>query len=200
MTARQKGDESMAAKRKPEPMRTRITVPQADESVILWFSLQDDHSLSVRQLIRESIQRDGYIDVVNRPVDQQPRRGRPPQFETAIGASEFPQNGESRDLDNGVAAASNTDSAQGEESEPTSHADNPEFDIPAAGNVTEHAEAGDAAPESHNRAPEQPAESASTPEAEQITVPKAPAVPAAAPSSPEPASGIGASSLDAFLT
>lgn len=69
----------MAAKRKPEPMRTRLTVPAADQSVIDWLELQDDPSGSMRRLVRDSIEREGFTDVLNRPVDQLPRRGRPPQ-------------------------------------------------------------------------------------------------------------------------
>lgn len=63
---------------KAEPKRIRVNVPAADESVLAWFELQENHSLSVRQLIRASIERDGYIDVINRPVAQLPKRGRPP--------------------------------------------------------------------------------------------------------------------------
>lgn len=62
---------------KPEPKRYRVNVPAADESVLAWFELQENHSLSVRQLIRENIERHGYIDVVNRPVAQLPKKGRP---------------------------------------------------------------------------------------------------------------------------
>ncbi|MBT8163792.1 MULTISPECIES: hypothetical protein [Arthrobacter] len=58
----------MAAKRKPEPRRVRLTIPQADESALAWVDLQDDASGSMRALIRESIARDGYIDVINKPV------------------------------------------------------------------------------------------------------------------------------------
>jgi hypothetical protein len=46
---------------------------------------QYDISRSLQLLIRESIQRDGYIDVVNRPVEQLPRRGRPPQADSEPG-------------------------------------------------------------------------------------------------------------------
>ena len=63
---------------KTEPRRIRVNVPLADESVLAWFEIQENHSQSVRQLIRESIARDGYLDVVNRPVAQLPKRGRPP--------------------------------------------------------------------------------------------------------------------------
>ncbi|MFD4242744.1 hypothetical protein ACFWP3_14255 [Streptomyces sp. NPDC058525] len=61
-----------------EPRKVRWTVPAADTSVIEWLNEQADISQSIRLLIRESIQRDGYIDVFYKPVDQQPRRGRPP--------------------------------------------------------------------------------------------------------------------------
>lgn len=71
----------MVAKTKPDPRRVRLTIPAADESSQAWIDLQDDPSASMRMLIRESIQRDGYVDVVNRPVEQQPRRGRPPKSE-----------------------------------------------------------------------------------------------------------------------
>ncbi|MFD7661326.1 hypothetical protein [Streptomyces sp. NPDC059788] len=61
-----------------EPRKVRWTVPAADTSVIEWLNEQADISQSIRLLIRESIQRDGYIDVFFKPVDQLPRRGRPP--------------------------------------------------------------------------------------------------------------------------
>lgn len=66
-----------ASSTKPEPHRFRVSVPVADEAVVAWMNLQDDRSLSVRMLIRESIERLGYVDVVNRPVEQLPKRGRP---------------------------------------------------------------------------------------------------------------------------
>jgi hypothetical protein len=62
---------------RPQPQRFRVNVPVADEAVLAWMGVQDNHSLSVRMLIRESIERHGYIDVMNRPVDQLPKRGRP---------------------------------------------------------------------------------------------------------------------------
>ncbi|MDL5199633.1 hypothetical protein [Streptomyces sp. ALI-76-A] len=61
-----------------ESRKVRWTVPAADTSVIEWLNEQADISQSIRLLIRESIQRDGYIDVFYKPVDQLPRRGRPP--------------------------------------------------------------------------------------------------------------------------
>jgi hypothetical protein len=62
---------------KQQPHRFRVSVPAADEAVVEWMNLQDNQSLSVRMLIRESIERLGYVDVVNRPVAQLPKRGRP---------------------------------------------------------------------------------------------------------------------------
>ncbi|MCA4131993.1 hypothetical protein [Arthrobacter sp. M4] len=73
---------------KAEPRRLRWSVPRADESTNRWLDEQYDISRSLQLLIRESIQRDGYIDVVNRPVEQLPRRGRPPQGEQDPGPGE----------------------------------------------------------------------------------------------------------------
>jgi hypothetical protein len=86
MTDPQKKTASAAAKApatpvevsaKPQPHRFRVSVPVADEAVLTWMGLQDNPSLSVRMLIRESIERLGYVDLVNRPVAQLPKRGRP---------------------------------------------------------------------------------------------------------------------------
>jgi hypothetical protein len=62
---------------KPQPHRFRMSVPAADEAVLVWMNLQDNPSLSIRMLIRESIERLGYVDVVNRPVAKLPTRGHP---------------------------------------------------------------------------------------------------------------------------
>lgn len=64
--------------RQADPRRVRISVPLADISTNAWLDAQDNISRSIQVLIRESIERDGVIDVVNRPVEQLPRRGRPP--------------------------------------------------------------------------------------------------------------------------
>lgn len=56
----------------------RFSYPVADTSVAAWLASQDSVSESLRVLIRESIERDGYIDLANRPLTQQPRKGRPP--------------------------------------------------------------------------------------------------------------------------
>lgn len=58
-----------------DPRRLRWSVPAADVSVNQWLDLQENISGSLRLLIRESIERDGYIDVVNKPVEQLLRHG-----------------------------------------------------------------------------------------------------------------------------
>lgn len=56
--------------------RKRISIPKADESVLKWWESQHDVGLSVRMLIRNEIERSGYVDVAFQPVTQLPRRGR----------------------------------------------------------------------------------------------------------------------------
>lgn len=62
---------------RPQSRRFRVSVPEADESVLAWIGAQSDLSASVRSLIREAIERHGYRDATCYPVQQQPRRGRP---------------------------------------------------------------------------------------------------------------------------
>lgn len=64
---------------RPQSRRFRVSVPDADESVLAWIGAQSDISASVRSLIREAIERHGYRDATCYPVQQQPRRGRPPK-------------------------------------------------------------------------------------------------------------------------
>lgn len=74
--------------------RKRISIPTADESTLMWWDAQGDPGLSVRLLIRAEIERNGYTDTAFRPVEQQPRRGRPPRFEgDTEGAGEYVQQG-----------------------------------------------------------------------------------------------------------
>lgn len=65
-----------------EPRRLRWTVSAADVSTQAWVKAQEDVPASLRVLVRESIEREGYTDVYNRPVDQKPRQGRPPAAPT----------------------------------------------------------------------------------------------------------------------
>ena len=64
---------------RPQSRRFRVSVPEADESVLAWIGAQSDLSASVRSLIRDAIERHGYRDATCYPVQQQPRRGRPPK-------------------------------------------------------------------------------------------------------------------------
>lgn len=64
--------------KEPVSVRKRISIPRVDESTLAWWELQQDAGVSIRMLIRAEIQRNGMTDVVNVPVTQQPRRGRPP--------------------------------------------------------------------------------------------------------------------------
>lgn len=66
-------------------IRRRVSFPEADESTLGWWELQDDPGLSIRLLIRDEIERNGYTDYANRPVAQKPRPGRPPK--TSVPAS-----------------------------------------------------------------------------------------------------------------
>lgn len=79
------GGHVVMTEKKPggEPRRIRWSVSQADVSVLRWLDQQESISDSLRLLIRDSITRDGYIDVKNKPVEQQPRRGRPPASDGA---------------------------------------------------------------------------------------------------------------------
>ena len=52
--------------------RKRISIPKADVSSLEWWKAQKDPGLSVRLLIRNEIERSGYIDVAFRPVTQRP--------------------------------------------------------------------------------------------------------------------------------
>lgn len=65
---------------RPQSRRFRVSVPDADESVLAWIGAQSDLSASVRSLIRGAIERHGYRDATCYPVQQQPRRGRPPKL------------------------------------------------------------------------------------------------------------------------
>ncbi|MCI4659737.1 hypothetical protein [Cryobacterium zhongshanensis] len=69
--------------------RKRISIPKADDSVLAWWDVQKDSGLSVRLLIRNEIERNGYTDAAYRPVAQLPRRGRPP----GIGVDELDELG-----------------------------------------------------------------------------------------------------------
>lgn len=64
--------------RKVPPKRYRLNVPIADSTVNEWLDAQDNVSNSLRAVIREYIERNGFEDPTCRPVTQLPRKGRPP--------------------------------------------------------------------------------------------------------------------------
>lgn len=70
--------------------RLRFSVPAADVAVLEWCDAQDNLSYSLRTVIREYIERHGFVDATCHPVSQQPRRGRPPASgsDGAAGAAE----------------------------------------------------------------------------------------------------------------
>lgn len=61
--------------------RFRLSVPDADESVLAWIGAQLNLSASVRMLIRDDIQQNGFTDVSCRTVEQGAKRGRPSNAE-----------------------------------------------------------------------------------------------------------------------
>jgi hypothetical protein len=61
--------------------RYRFTVPFADEAVQEWLNAQLNISNSIRILIRDEIQKNGYVDASCRPVGQMGKRGRPSNAE-----------------------------------------------------------------------------------------------------------------------
>ena len=74
-----------------EPRRLRVSIPMADVSANKWLDEQESISRSLRVLIRESIQRDGYIDVVNYPIGQLQAPRTEPKPETQPDARPEPE-------------------------------------------------------------------------------------------------------------
>lgn len=96
--------------------RFTLRVPVADTSIAEWWAAQDDPSASVRMLIRTEIMQNGFTDTVNRPVQQMPRRGRPPgRNNTDTGYDDEPETLAGR-------RAAGTDTPRPEPSEPAAEA------------------------------------------------------------------------------
>ena len=66
----------MARKKLDNMRRMRLNIPEQDSSVIEWLDQQLDASASIRTVIRDYIQRNGYTDPTCGRVEQI-RRGRP---------------------------------------------------------------------------------------------------------------------------
>lgn len=58
-------------------LRPRLSIPPNDTQLIEWIKLQSNFSNSVRKLIKESIAKDGMIDVDCKPVSPGVWPGRP---------------------------------------------------------------------------------------------------------------------------
>lgn len=86
--------------------RRRIRVPAKDRTVIEWMDEQEDLSASLRLVVRDYIRRYGVGDVMCQPVQQEPRRGRPPKQESEVTENTEPSDGDEVIEDRTVKAVS----------------------------------------------------------------------------------------------
>lgn len=77
----------MPNKARPTMERRRLSFPSTDTTVRDWLSAQSDPSASMRLIIRDTVAREGYSDVMCRRVEQQPQRGRPRVTATVAAAT-----------------------------------------------------------------------------------------------------------------
>lgn len=77
----------MPSKARPIMERRRLSFPSTDTTVRDWLSAQSDPSASMRLIIRDTVAREGYSDVMCRRVEQQPQRGRPRAAVTVAAAT-----------------------------------------------------------------------------------------------------------------
>ena len=75
---------------KPEALRFRFSVPVEDVSVREWVEKQHNLSMSVRQLIKDYIEANGYTDATCQPVSQVRGPGRPRGSVTRMEPDEAP--------------------------------------------------------------------------------------------------------------
>ena len=62
----------------------KVGVPLADTAVLEWMAAQDNMSDSIRQLIRQDIEKNGYGDIFCREIVPGAKRGRPSNAELAM--------------------------------------------------------------------------------------------------------------------
>lgn len=62
----------------------KVGVPLADTAVLEWMAAQDNMSDSIRQLIRQDIEKNGYGDIFCREILPGAKRGRPSNAELAM--------------------------------------------------------------------------------------------------------------------
>lgn len=77
----------MPNKARPTMERRRLSFPSTDTTVRDWLGAQSDPSASMRLIIRDTVAREGYSDVMCRRVEQQPQRGRPRVAATVAAAT-----------------------------------------------------------------------------------------------------------------
>ena len=65
------------AERKTDSERFRFTVPAKDADALAWITEQSNLSMSLRMLIRQSIARDGIVDITCKPITPGVSPGRP---------------------------------------------------------------------------------------------------------------------------
>ena len=69
---------------KAERKYIKLGIPLADASVLKWLEGQDNMSDSIRQLIRQDIEKNGYDDIFCRDIVPGAKRGRPSNAELAM--------------------------------------------------------------------------------------------------------------------
>ena len=55
-------------KKKVESKRYNLVIPTNDTDVLQWMALQNNYSQSIRQLIKQEIQKGGFVDLFCKPI------------------------------------------------------------------------------------------------------------------------------------
>lgn len=71
--------------------RYRLSIPEKNISLNDWCREQGNLSESLRYLITKAIEKEGIVDIMCLPVEQLPRRGRPPINESREEEVDVPQ-------------------------------------------------------------------------------------------------------------
>lgn len=64
--------------------RYRLSIPEKNISLNAWCKEQGNLSESLRYLIRKAIEKEGIVDIMCLPVEQLPKRGRPPRNQEVV--------------------------------------------------------------------------------------------------------------------
>lgn len=73
-------------KKAGQGVRRLVTISQKNTAFLQWWAEQDSPSTSLALVLADWIERHGFVDVVNRPVRQLPRRSRPPASDERVGS------------------------------------------------------------------------------------------------------------------